>query len=56
MKSSRIYLVAPEWLKQAMQEIAESKGISLSEYIKDVMKESVKRDKYIGEIGKPKDL
>lgn len=45
MKSSRIYLVAPEWLKQAMQEVADSKGITLSEYIKDTMKGAVKQDK-----------
>lgn len=44
MKSSRIHLVAPEWLKTAMQEVADSKGISLSEYIKDAMKEAVKKD------------
>jgi len=44
MKTSRIYLVAPDWLKEAMQQIAQDKGISMSEYIKDTMKEAVKKD------------
>jgi len=47
-KSERIALVAPAWLKLALQDIAEEKGISLSEYLKDIAKEAVKRD------GKPK--
>ena len=43
-KTERIHLVAPAWLKKALQEIAEEKGISLSEYLKDIAKEAVKRD------------
>jgi hypothetical protein len=55
MKSSRIYLVAPEWLKREIQEVADAKGITMSEYIKDTMKEAVKLDKEKIQTGKPKD-
>jgi len=44
MKSERLYLVVPAWLKESMKEIADSKGITLSEYIKDSMKVKVKED------------
>jgi hypothetical protein len=44
MKSQRIYLVAPDWLKKAMLKISESKGITLSEYIKDTMKQAVEKE------------
>lgn len=43
-KTERIALVAPAWLKTALQNIAKEKGISMSEYLKDIAKEAVKRD------------
>lgn len=44
MQSERINLMVPIWLKIAMMEIAKSKGISMSEYIKDTMKSSVEKE------------
>lgn len=44
MKSERVHLVMPSWLKEAAQQMAESKGITLSEYIKDTLKSSLSAD------------
>jgi hypothetical protein len=41
MKSERINLIVPSWLKLAMVDVAKSKGISMSELIKDAMKKVV---------------
>lgn len=48
MKSERLYMVIPLWLKDEAKKIAESKGITLSEYIKDVLKDSVNKEKSTG--------
>jgi antitoxin component of RelBE/YafQ-DinJ toxin-antitoxin module len=45
MKSERLYMVIPGWLKEEAKAIAESKGITLSEYIKDILKDAVKKEK-----------
>jgi predicted HicB family RNase H-like nuclease len=44
MKSDRLNMVIPAWLKAEAQRIAKSKGISLSEYIKDTLKSAVIAD------------
>jgi antitoxin component of RelBE/YafQ-DinJ toxin-antitoxin module len=44
MKSERLYMVIPAWLKEEAKNIAEAKGITLSEYIKDVLKDAVQRE------------
>jgi antitoxin component of RelBE/YafQ-DinJ toxin-antitoxin module len=44
MKSERLHMVIPGWLKEEAKAIAESKGITLSEYIKDVLKDAVKKE------------
>jgi len=41
MNSERINLIVPSWLKLAMVNVAKSKGISMSELIKDAMKKVV---------------
>jgi antitoxin component of RelBE/YafQ-DinJ toxin-antitoxin module len=48
MKSERLYMVIPPWLKEEAKKIAESKGITLSEYIKDVLKDAVSKEKTLG--------
>lgn len=48
MKSERLYMVIPPWLKEESKKIAKSKGITLSEYIKDVLKDAVNKEKVIG--------
>jgi hypothetical protein len=37
-------MVIPAWLKAEAQRIAKSKGISLSEYIKDALKSAIIAD------------
>lgn len=44
MKSERLDLVIPAWLKEQIKEMAKQKGITMSEYIKDVLKGAVQRD------------
>lgn len=39
----RYQMVLPQWLKEAAQREAEKKGISLAEYIKDLIKHDVER-------------
>jgi hypothetical protein len=51
MKSERVYLVMPAWLKESAQDIAKSKGITLSEYIKDALKSAVATDSNIAPSG-----
>lgn len=43
-KSDRFEMVLPPWLKAAVKECADLKGVGMSEYVKDVLKEAVKRD------------
>lgn len=44
-KSERLHLVLPSWLKTALKQAADAKGITMSEYIKDVLKDSLKKEK-----------
>lgn len=44
MKNPRIHIIIPEWLKNAVQEAAKKKGINMSEYIKDLLKDAVKTE------------
>jgi predicted HicB family RNase H-like nuclease len=44
MKQTRFQLVIPQWLKDELVKAAESKGISMSEYIKDTLKSSLSAD------------
>jgi hypothetical protein len=44
MKSERLQLVLPAWLKSALREAATNKGVNMSEYIKDLLKESVNQE------------
>ena len=47
MKSSRTQICLPIWLKAEVKKQAEKKGVSFSEYVKDVLKldlESKKND------------
>lgn len=45
MRQERLNMVIPGWLKESLRKIAESKNITLSEYIKDALKEAEKRDR-----------
>lgn len=40
----RFNMVLPKWLKDAIKEAAELKGVGMSEYVKDALKDAVKRD------------
>lgn len=44
MKSERLEIVIPKWLKDAVKEAAKRKGISMAEYIKDTLKAAVQAD------------
>ncbi len=44
MKSIRLQLVLPVWLKDALKEASKIKGISMAEYIKDAVKERLDKD------------
>ncbi len=44
MRTERLHLLVPEWLKLAIKDRADELGISMSEYIKDNLKETVKRE------------
>lgn len=41
--SERFNMVLPKWLKDAVTELAKKKGVSLSEFIKDLLKREVER-------------
>ena len=41
----RYEMVLPKWLKEAAQREAEKKGISLAEYIKDLIKRDVEQSR-----------
>ena len=43
-ETERFNMVLPKWLKEAIKEAAELKGVGMSEYVKDALKEAVKRD------------
>ena len=40
-KTERMTIITPIWLKQALSEIAKSRGVSLSEVVKDSLKATV---------------
>jgi hypothetical protein len=40
-ESERLTFICPKWLKDAIKEVAEAKGINMSEYIKDTLKSSL---------------
>ena len=40
--TARFHLVLPQWLKYKLKAKADEKGISMAEYIKDLLKEAVK--------------
>jgi len=42
VKTDRIYMVWPEWLKTEARLRAQDKGIKLSEYVKDLVKNDIK--------------
>jgi len=44
MKSERLHLVLPAWLKKAIKDCSDERGVSMSEFIKDVLKDAVKRE------------
>lgn len=43
MKSEKLHMVIPAWLKDALRLAAAEKGVNMSEYVKDVLKEAVKK-------------
>jgi len=45
MKSIRLQIVLPKWLKTALEVASEKKGISMGEYIRDALKAQLERDK-----------
>lgn len=40
-QSERFSMVLPKWLKDAITDLAKKKGVSLSEYVKDLLKREV---------------
>jgi predicted HicB family RNase H-like nuclease len=44
MKQERLDMVVPAWLKQALRDAAKNKGVSMSEYVKDILKEAIKNE------------
>jgi len=45
IKTARVNMVIPEWVKVAVLKAAEAKGISMTQYILDAVKEALIRDK-----------
>lgn len=43
-KVRRFNMTLPAWLKDSVAQVARNKGISMAEYVKDVLKESVAKD------------
>ena len=43
-ESEKLLIVTPKWLKDKLREAALLKGVTMSEYVKDLIKEAVKRD------------
>ena len=43
-ESEKLLIVTPKWLKEKLREAAALKGVTMSEYVKDLIKEAVKRD------------
>lgn len=53
MKSERLEIVIPKWLKDAIREAAANKGITMSEYVKDTLKCAVITDSGTSRENKP---
>ncbi len=49
MKSTRLDILLPGWLKIKLQELAEAKGVTPSEYIRDILKSHVEKETEKGE-------
>jgi predicted DNA-binding protein len=45
MKQERFDMVCPAWLKQALKELSDAKSVTLSEYVKDILKAHVETAK-----------
>ena len=43
-ESERLTFICPKWLKDAIKEAAAAKGINMSEFIKDSLKEATARE------------
>jgi hypothetical protein len=43
MKFVRLDIMLPFWLKETMQKLAAERGVSVAEYIRDVLKEHANR-------------
>lgn len=43
-ESERLTFICPKWLKDAIKEVAAAKGINMSEFIKDSLKEATARE------------
>jgi hypothetical protein len=41
VKQERFDMVCPAWLKQSLKELADAKNVTLSEYVKDLLKSHV---------------
>jgi len=41
--SERLTFICPKWLKEALKQAALDKGVNMSEYIKDALKEKLKQ-------------
>jgi hypothetical protein len=44
MRQERLDMSAPAWLKESLRELALKKGVSLSDYIRDVLKAHVAKE------------
>ena len=44
MKQERFNLVWPSWLKEAATKAAKERGVSIAEYIKDLIKRDLTKD------------
>jgi hypothetical protein len=44
-KTARLEMVVPEYLKSELKALADKKGITLTEYVQDLIKEAVFKDK-----------
>lgn len=44
MKQIRFNLVIPKWLREKIAKLAKDKGVSISEFIKDLLKNEVNKN------------
>ena len=44
MKQERLDMVVPAWLKQSLKVSARERGVTLSEFVKDILKQAVRQD------------